>query len=203
MARAKKSMKKSTGKKSADKATPLAAPPDRARPGGGRRGVHRGGAGVDAGVDPGAQDPDRGSAGRTAAGRRRHAAHDAEQETAPGVPGRQLPGRADGGDPRHLGGPLPTDDTAHPGIQFPHALLLPMSRVIGDDFGADRVQVYTVPYAAQFHNPFAQDNQISYNASRDEEATGRPRPPWPRWRRSTPADQLCTGRLLPGRGDRR
>ncbi|MCB0929352.1 MAG: cutinase family protein [Mycobacterium sp.] len=62
----------------------------------------------------------------------------------------------------------PTDDTAHPGIQFPHALLLPMSRVIGDDFGTDRVQVYTVPYTAQFHNPFAQDNQISYNASRDE-----------------------------------
>ena len=62
----------------------------------------------------------------------------------------------------------PTDDTAHPGIQFPHALLLPMSRVIGDDFGTDRVQVFTVPYTAQFHNPFAADNQMSYNDSRAE-----------------------------------
>ena len=45
----------------------------------------------------------------------------------------------------------PTDDPLNP-IQFPIALLLNVSRPIMDQFGRDRVQVYTVPYTAQFGN---------------------------------------------------
>ncbi len=35
-------------------------------------------------------------------------------------------------------------------------------------FGDDRVQIYTVPYTAQFHNPLSADQQMSYNDSRAE-----------------------------------
>ena len=61
----------------------------------------------------------------------------------------------------------PTDDPLNPG-QFPIALLLNVTRPIQQQFGPDRVQVYTVPYTAQFHNPLAADNQMSYNESRKE-----------------------------------
>ena len=37
-----------------------------------------------------------------------------------------------------------------------------------DQFGRDRVEVYTVPYTAQFHNPLSADKQMSYNDSRAE-----------------------------------
>lgn len=46
----------------------------------------------------------------------------------------------------------PTDDPLNPG-QFPIALLLNVTRPIQQQFDAQRVQVYTVPYTAQFHNP--------------------------------------------------
>jgi hypothetical protein len=59
------------------------------------------------------------------------------------------------------------EDPLNP-VQFPNALLLNVTRPIGDQFGGNRVQVYTVPYTAQFHNPLSSDKQISYNASRDE-----------------------------------
>ena len=61
----------------------------------------------------------------------------------------------------------PTDDPLNPG-QFPIALLLNVTRPISAQFGPDRVQVYTVPYTAQFHNPLSADKQMSYNDSRAE-----------------------------------
>lgn len=53
-------------------------------------------------------------------------------------------------------------------VQFPLALLLNVTRPISDQFDAGRVQTYTVPYTAQFRNPLAGDNQMSYNDSRAE-----------------------------------
>lgn len=64
----------------------------------------------------------------------------------------------------------PFDDPINPG-QFPIALLLNVTRPIQQEFGGDRVQVYTVPYTAQFHNPLAADKQMSYNDSRAEGTT--------------------------------
>ncbi|MGI9162670.1 MAG: carboxylesterase Culp6 [Mycobacterium sp.] len=61
----------------------------------------------------------------------------------------------------------PTDDPLNPS-QFPIALLLNVTRPIMDQFGRDRVEVYTVPYTAQFHNPLSADKQMSYNDSRTE-----------------------------------
>jgi Cutinase len=53
-------------------------------------------------------------------------------------------------------------------VQFPIALLLGVTNPIGEQFGTDRLQVYTVPYTAQFHNPLSADKQMSYNDSRAE-----------------------------------
>ena len=53
-------------------------------------------------------------------------------------------------------------------VQFPIALLLNVTNPIRQQFGADRLEVFTVPYTAQFHNPFSADNQMSYNDSRAE-----------------------------------
>ena len=61
----------------------------------------------------------------------------------------------------------PTDDPLNPGVN-PNALLLSVTRPLAGQFGPERVQTYTVPYTAQFHNPFARDNQINYNDSRKE-----------------------------------
>ena len=61
----------------------------------------------------------------------------------------------------------PQQDPLNP-TQFPNALLLNVTRPLADQFGNGRIQTYTVPYTAQFHNPFSQDNQISYNDSRAE-----------------------------------
>ena len=61
----------------------------------------------------------------------------------------------------------PTDDPFNP-TQFPIALLRNVSGPISDQFGRDRVEVYTVPYTAQFHNPLSADRQMSYNDSRTE-----------------------------------
>ena len=52
--------------------------------------------------------------------------------------------------------------------QFPIALLLNVSNPIREQFGTDRVEMYTVPYTAQFHNPLSADEQMSYNDSRAE-----------------------------------
>ncbi|MBX7431023.1 cutinase family protein [Mycobacterium sp. Y57] len=53
-------------------------------------------------------------------------------------------------------------------VQFPAALLLNVTNPIVAQFGTDRVEVYTVPYTAQFHNPLSADAQMSYNDSRAE-----------------------------------
>jgi hypothetical protein len=61
----------------------------------------------------------------------------------------------------------PTDDPFNP-TQFPLSLMLKVSQPLQQQFGTDRLQVFTVPYTAQFHNPFAADKQMSYNDSRAE-----------------------------------
>src|SRR5882762_7609273 len=53
-------------------------------------------------------------------------------------------------------------------VQFPIALLLNVTNPLRDAFGTDRMAEYTVPYTAQFHNPFSADKQMSYNDSRKE-----------------------------------
>ncbi|OMC12592.1 cutinase [Mycolicibacter heraklionensis] len=60
-----------------------------------------------------------------------------------------------------------TDDPLNP-TEFPRALLLTVTRPIAEQFDANRVQTYTVPYTAQFHNPLSADKQMSYNDSRAE-----------------------------------
>lgn len=52
--------------------------------------------------------------------------------------------------------------------QFPIALLLNVTNPIRGQFGTDRMEIYTVPYTAQFHNPLSADQQMSYNDSRAE-----------------------------------
>jgi hypothetical protein len=59
------------------------------------------------------------------------------------------------------------DDPLNP-VQFPKALLLNVTRPIAQQFPGSRVQTYTVPYTAQFHNPLSNDTQMSYNDSRAE-----------------------------------
>jgi hypothetical protein len=63
----------------------------------------------------------------------------------------------------------PQQDPLNP-AQFPIALLLNVTGPLTEQFGNGRIQTYTVPYTAQFHNPFSKDNQISYNDSRAEGA---------------------------------
>jgi hypothetical protein len=52
--------------------------------------------------------------------------------------------------------------------QFPIAVLLNVTNPISGQFGTDRLEVYTVPYTAQFHNPLSADGQMNYNDSRAE-----------------------------------
>ncbi|MCV7198874.1 carboxylesterase Culp6 [Mycobacterium angelicum] len=61
----------------------------------------------------------------------------------------------------------PTDNPLNP-VEFPRALLLNVTGPISQQFPGSRVQTYTVPYTAQFHNPLSADNQMSYNDSRAE-----------------------------------
>ena len=53
-------------------------------------------------------------------------------------------------------------------VDFPKALLLNVTRPISEQFNSSRVEEFTVPYTAQFHNPLSGDNQMSYNDSRAE-----------------------------------
>jgi phospholipase A/thioesterase len=53
-------------------------------------------------------------------------------------------------------------------VQFPAALLLNVTNPIRAQFGSERLEVFTVPYTAQFHNPLSADRQMSYNDSRAE-----------------------------------
>ena len=95
----------------------------------------------------------------------------------------------------------PTDDPLNP-TQFPLSLLLNVSRPLQQQFGTDRLQVYTVPYTAQFHNPFSADKQMSYNDSRAE-GTRAAVQALTDMNAEVPADQLRAGGLFAGRGDRR
>src|SRR4051794_27167423 len=52
--------------------------------------------------------------------------------------------------------------------QFPIALLLNVTNPLRDAFDSGRLAQFTVPYTAQFHNPFSADKQMSYNDSRAE-----------------------------------
>ena len=61
----------------------------------------------------------------------------------------------------------PQMDPINP-VQFPIALLLNVTNPLRDAFGPERLAQYTVPYTAQFHNPFSADKQMSYNDSRKE-----------------------------------
>ena len=61
----------------------------------------------------------------------------------------------------------PQDDPLNP-MQFPNALLHKVTGGISQQFPASRVQTYTTPYTAQFHNPLSGDTQMSYNESRAE-----------------------------------
>ena len=65
----------------------------------------------------------------------------------------------------------PTDDPLNP-TQFPIALLRNVTGPLRDQFGTDRLEIYTVPYTAQFHNPLSADKQMSYNDSRAEGTRG-------------------------------
>ncbi|HKI43462.1 MAG TPA: cutinase family protein [Mycobacterium sp.] len=61
----------------------------------------------------------------------------------------------------------PQDDPLNP-AQFPNALLHKVTGPISQQFPSSRVQTYTVPYTAQFHNPLSGDTQMSYDDSRAE-----------------------------------
>jgi hypothetical protein len=65
----------------------------------------------------------------------------------------------------------PQDDPLNPTAN-PRALLLNVTGPISQQFPGSRVQTYTVPYTAQFHNPMSTDSQMSYNDSRAEGTRG-------------------------------
>jgi hypothetical protein len=53
-------------------------------------------------------------------------------------------------------------------VQFPIALLLNVTNPVRGQFGTGRLEIFTVPYTAQFHNPMSADGQMNYNDSRAE-----------------------------------
>lgn len=59
----------------------------------------------------------------------------------------------------------PQQDPLNP-AQFPNALLLNVTRPLTEQFSNGRLQVYTVPYIAQFHRPLSNDNEVAYDVSR-------------------------------------
>lgn len=61
----------------------------------------------------------------------------------------------------------PDDDPFNPTFN-PKALLLTVTGPLSQQFPGSRVEVYTVPYTAQFRNPMSGDTQMTYNDSRAE-----------------------------------
>lgn len=59
----------------------------------------------------------------------------------------------------------PQQEPVNP-AQFPNALLLNVTRPLAEQFGGDRLQIFTVPYIAQFHRPLSSDNEVNYDDSR-------------------------------------
>jgi hypothetical protein len=74
-------------------------------------------------------------------------------------------------------------------VQFPKALLLNVTRPITEQFNSSRVETFTVPYTAQFHNPLSNHPRCGQGDDGHE--------------RQVPVDQLCAGGFLAGCGDRR
>ena len=95
----------------------------------------------------------------------------------------------------------PQDDPLNP-MQFPNALLHPVTVAMSQQFPASRMQEYTTPYTAQFHNPLSGDTQMFVQR---KPRRGHPRdgPGDDGHERQVPADQLRADGFLPGRGDRR
>ena len=62
-------------------------------------------------------------------------------------------------------------------VQFPIALLLNVTNPIRQQFDTDRLEMFTVPYTAQFHNP------LSRRTRRCPTTTAAPRAPVRRSRR--------------------
>lgn len=60
----------------------------------------------------------------------------------------------------------PTDDPHNPTF-LPNALLRTITDPLSEQYPGDRLEVYTVPYVAQFRNPQA-PNEITYDQSRAE-----------------------------------
>lgn len=60
----------------------------------------------------------------------------------------------------------PTDDPYNPGF-LPNALLRSITDPLSEQYPDDRLEVFTVPYVAQFRNPQA-PNEITYDQSRAE-----------------------------------
>src|SRR3954468_13325443 len=54
----------------------------------------------------------------------------------------------------------PTDDPFNP-TQFPASLMSKVINPLRAQFGNDRLEIFTVPYTAQFHNPLSADKQMS------------------------------------------
>ncbi len=65
----------------------------------------------------------------------------------------------------------PTDDPFNP-TQFPNSLMLKTTNPLRAQFDQSRLEIFTVPYTAQFHNPLSADKQMSYNDSRAEGTRG-------------------------------
>ncbi|MEU7630134.1 cutinase family protein [Nocardia sp. NPDC049220] len=63
-----------------------------------------------------------------------------------------------------------SNDDPHNPTANPISLMLNVSGPVGDQYSPERLDVYTVPYVAQFSNPIAipPDGQQSYNNSRSE-----------------------------------
>ena len=96
------------------------------------------------------------------------------QTGAPSTPGKPRPESQDASCPDVLLMSFPGTwesslqlDPVNP-VQFPAALLLNVTNPLRAAFGPDRLAEWTVPYTAQFHNPFSADKQMSYNDSRAE-----------------------------------
>ena len=87
-------------------------------------------------------------------------------------------------------------------LQFPNALLHNATTTLGQQFPSPRLQTYTTPYTAQFHNPLAGDNQMTLQRQpRGRQPRDGPRDD--RHEQQVPVDQLRADGLLAGRGDHR
>ena len=102
-------------------------------------------------------------------------------------------------DPRHLG-VVAHRRPAQPGA-VPVVTAAERLTPLRQQFGTDRLEVYTVPYTAQFHNPFSADKQMSYNESRAEGTRRRGDRRMTDMNEPCPLTSYVLVGLLAGRGD--